>query len=94
MNRFSTGIATGDVTRDRLAGVTGENCQKTIFDCAAVAEINSKMPSGHLLQFALPCGKKSKIFQIFSSLPLLSGSAVYPKNVVKNDDFYRAIFLL
>ena len=43
MNRFSTGIATGDVTRDRLAGVTGENCQKTIFDCAAVAEINSNI---------------------------------------------------
>jgi len=41
-----------------------------------------------------PAGKKSKIFQIFSSLPLLSGSAVSPKNVVKNDDFCRAIFLL
>ena len=49
------GYRKGGVTRDRQAGVTGENCQKTIFDCDAVAEINSKMPSGHLLQFALPC---------------------------------------
>ena len=30
----------------------------------------------------------SKIFQIFSSLPLLSGSAASPKNVMKNDAFY------
>jgi hypothetical protein len=37
-----------------------------------------------------PAGKKSKIFQIFSSLPLLSGSAVSPKNVIVVDVFYRA----
>jgi len=37
------GYHKGGVTRNRRGGVTGENCQKTIFDFAAVAEINSKM---------------------------------------------------
>jgi len=59
--------------------------------------LQSHLEDVHLdIFFSLPfpAGKKSKIFQIFSSLPLLSGSAVSPKNVVKNDDFCRAIFLL
>jgi len=39
-----------------------------------------------------PAGKKSKIFQIFSSLPFPAGTVNIPKNVMKNDDFYRANF--
>jgi hypothetical protein len=34
----STDIAKGDVTRDLRAGVTGEHCQKTIFDCGGGEE--------------------------------------------------------
>jgi hypothetical protein len=37
-----------------------------------------------------PAGIKSKIFQIFSSLPFPAGTVNIPKNVMKNDDFYRA----
>jgi hypothetical protein len=37
------GYRKGGVTRNRRGGVTGENCQKTIFDFATVAGINSKI---------------------------------------------------
>ncbi len=43
---------------------------------------------------AAVAGINSKIFfKIFSSLPFHVGTVNTPKNVIKNDDFYRADFI-
>jgi len=75
----------------RSGGDKLEDFLKEIFSCSFVAA--RRCPEGHLLQFALPCGNSRKvetIFNSFSNQSSLMATIDSPKNVMKNDDFYRA----